>query len=278
MRELTRGGHSVTVLVRDPSFEFPYSGVELVHGHLEDFDLLERSLPAHDALIHNALIWEDAEGSELEMRDTRASAKLFSAAAKAGIEQILYTSSTAVHRPFLPLMDEDSPTDSNDFYGATKRASEVFLAATSHQYSVRCNVIRPGPVVGAPAYLGATHKSDRRFQEFVRASRTGEDIRVVAGDGRQFIGVEDLARLYVAVLSSGCNREAFIAVAHETIAWSAIAREVVRATGSRSLVIEEETGMPGFRFDVGKIERKFGFRFGALEATTQHIAHLAQAQ
>lgn len=277
VRELTSAGHSVTVLVRNANLEFPYAGVELLNGHLEEFDFIESALPGHDALIHNALIWEDAEGSELEMRDTRASARLFVAAAEAGIEQIVYTSSTAVHRPFLPLMNEDSPTDSNDFYGATKRASEAFLSAVSHQFPVRCNLIRPGPVVGAPAFPGAAHKSDRRFQEFFRAARAGEDIRVLAGEGRQFIGVADLARLYVAVLTSGCNREAFIAVAHETIAWSAIAREVVRAVRSTSQVIEEETGMPGFRFDVGKIERSFGFRFGALEATTNHIAHLAQS-
>ncbi len=268
--ELLGRGDEVTILARDPS-KIPafqsMRGVRLVLGELSD---AAQFLPAHDACIHNALIWED----ELELGDTRSAIQIFQACADAGVEQLIYTSSTAVHRPFRPLMSEEDLVSSNDLYGATKLAGEAFLSAFSQQTSMRCNVIRPGPTVGVEAVPGGPVKGDRRFAEMVSLASSGGVVSVLPREGRQFIGVSDLARVYGAVLHSSGTREVYVVVAHNYTTWEEVAGFVVEACGSGSVVVKGEAWEPTL-FDVGKIEREFGFAFDSTSAVRGYVGWLA---
>lgn len=273
---LLERGDSVTLLARDPK-KIPSfvdrAGISFVAGGLEDFEVVKDSLPGHDALIHTAIIWGD-EQEELELRDTRVAIALFKAAANMGVEQILYTSSTAVHRPFSPGMNEEARLQTNDLYGATKAAGEVFLSALSHEFPMRCNVIRPGPVVGPPAVEGSSVNCNPKFLEFLHAARDGKDIAVPKGDGRQFIAAADLAKLYAIVLHANVNRQTYLGVAQEFTTWESIARQCIDAMNSRSNLIVENVSGPLPTFDVGKIERDFGFRFQTADAIRELIAYL----
>jgi UDP-glucose 4-epimerase len=276
---LLREGHRVSILARRPD-KIPLlldtPGVSIVEGGLDDEKLIRTSLSGHDACIHNALYWEDA-ASELELKDTRASAQVFQAAADAGVQHIIYTSSTAVHRPFRPHMDETMVLQPGDLYGATKAAGEAFLWAISHGSNIRANVIRPGPVVGVPPVPGAPFKTPRKIAEIADAAIAGTPIRVVKGEGRQLIGARDLARLFIAVLHSEVDRQIYLGVSSEHTSWEQIAREAIALTNSNSDLIVDESTEPEDtgHFDATKMELQFGLALGATDELRKLLRLLA---
>lgn len=273
VKELLGAGHELTVLARDPS-SLP-NDVSSIRGDLEHRESYESDLAGHDALIHNALVWPEEDNSELDMRDSRASAHLFHAAAEAGIEHLIYTSSTAVHRPFVGKMNEDSPTKTNDFYGATKVSGEAFLNAVREQFGITTTVVRPGPVVGAPAFPGGPHKSDRRFNKFIRAARIGEAINVSEGEMRQFIGARNLATVYRELLDAGSGGT-YLVVDREVVTWRDVALEICAKTSSKFLATSTVESQ-AFSFDTGRIEEVIGHPLDSRTELSEHIDYLLSA-
>jgi UDP-glucose 4-epimerase len=249
--------------------------VEMVRGSLDRVEAIRDAARGHDACIHNAICWRD-EPDERGQGDVRAAANVFCAASEAGVPQLVYTSSTAVHKPYARRMDETMRLAPTDFYGAAKAANEAFLAALSWQNPTRCNVIRPGPVVGGPAVEGARIVTYRTLEEIIEHARTGKDIHVKRGDGRQFIDARDLAQVYRRVLCSNVNRETVLAVASDGVTWEEIASMATRTVGSRSRVIVEDAPGEPFSFDVGKLARDFGFSFEARATIEADIRRLAE--
>jgi UDP-glucose 4-epimerase len=276
VRALSEAGHEVTVLARDPRRAealLALRGVTLVVGDVADPAPWRDALSTHDACIHLALIWGDA-ADDLKLADLRASAQLFELAAHVGVEHMVYTSSAAVHRPWAPRMDAHDALRSADYYGATKASGEVFLSAVCQQHAMRGNVLRPGAVVGGAAIPGAPVRIDRRIAAMIDAARRGETIRVARGEGRQFIGAGELARLYVALLASGCNHERFIAVAPEVIAWEEVAGLVVAEVGAGRVAVDEGSATPPAVFDVSHTERHLGVIPSAREALREALRFL----
>lgn len=260
VRALSEAGRRVTALVRDPRRAAALSslaGVTLRTGDLTDPSAWASALADHEACVHLALLWGDAS-QDLELADLRASAKLFEAAAEAGVEHMIYTSSTAAHRPWSAVMRAHDALRSEDYYGATKASAEAFLSAVCHQHAMRGNVLRPGAVVGGPGVEGAPVKIDRRIAAMIDAARRGEALRVTRGAGRQLIGARDLARLYVALLDGDRNHARYVAVAPELISWAEVASMVVDAVGAgRVEVTDEPASAPGI-FDVRETEAHLG--------------------
>ncbi len=276
--ELLKGGDEVTLFARDPG-KIPafrtMPGVSFIEGSLDDERRFLSSLSGHDACIHNALYWEDAP-TELQLKDTRAAVSLFAAAGAAGVGKLLYTSSTAVHRPFRSQMDEETRICPSDYYGASKACAETFLFAISHQFDMHCNIVRPGPTVDAAAVVGAPVKADPRLLDLIKAARRHEDLRVPRYEGRQLIGAADLAKVYSAILHSDVNRQTYLAVATNFTTWEQIAWQVVNALGANSQVVAEDGGAPMEppMFSASKIEREFGLTFESHEALRRHVHHL----
>jgi UDP-glucose 4-epimerase len=269
---LLHAGHLVTVMSRNSAGAgaLVESGAQLVQGALGDQSSIADFLAGHQAVIHNAIWWED-DDSETGAKDLQASAFLFEAAAKAGIEHLIYTSSTAVYRPFKALMTEEDELAPVDDYARTKAQSESILRGVSSLYGMKSSVVRAGPIVGPPAVPGGRVNPDRRILEMASLARTDADIAVRRGDGRQFVGASDLAQVYVRLLKRGI-KGTFIAVAQEHITWEWIAREMVKSFGSSSRILAEGV-KPEFvpRFDVGKLERELGVKFEAQSAVRELI-------
>jgi nucleoside-diphosphate-sugar epimerase len=156
-----------------------------------------------------------------------------------------------------------------------KVSAEAFLSATGHEGALRWNIIRPGPVVGAPAFTGGPHKSDRRVEQILDFALRGEDIHVQPGDARQFIGVEDLARVYFRLLESECYGQTLIALSENMTSWEWIARRVVELTGSSSRVLVQGPKLEPPWFDVSKLASELGLRFDSGQSFERHLAHLA---
>ena len=267
-------GWAVTVLSRAPEANPRLStlpGVTLVRGDVRDAALLAAILPGHRVLVHHALVWGDPE-DDVALEDTRAGAKLVDLAGRAGVETVLYTSSTAVHRPFSSRMDEDSPLRPNDLYGATKAAGELVLGAIAAQAGQRFGVLRLAPVIGPPAFDGAPFRCDPRFFALARAARAGEDLVVRDGEGRQFVSVTDVAEAYAAVLASDIAPRTYVVASAEVTPWAEVGHALVAAAGGR--VVEVGPPVVAERFDVARLERGLGLRFDARPALPEHLAHV----
>lgn len=278
--ELLNKGHEVTILARNPAKVPPFRtmpGISIVEGGLDDFDLIAKSLPGHDACIHNALYWGNS-ATEMLNNDTRSSVQIFEMAANSGVNQVLYTSSTAALGEFRPAMQEESKPKPTDFYGATKEATEAYLLAFGRKTNMRCNIIRPGYTIGNPVVPGAPMENDTRFRDIVEWALAGQEIKLAKNDGTQFIWGGDLAKIYSAALESDKNREIYFGLAQNWTSWEEIARYAIEITGSKSEIVLEDKGYGDqpYLFDLGKIKSEFGLAFDSTDAIRGHVEYLVK--
>jgi UDP-glucose 4-epimerase len=114
------------------------------------------------------------------------------------------------------------------------------------------------------------------FAQMIASAKQNDPIHVTRGEGTQFIWAGDLARLYAAVLTSPHTRELFTGVGTEFVTWEEIARMAVAAVGSQSsIVLDDGRDTAQSRYDVGLLERAFGFRFVARDRLKEYIAFVA---
>lgn len=278
LRAMLERGHAVTALARAAGKLGPYAeaeGVTVVEADLEDAPRVARALEGQDACVHAALLWGDP-GAELEMRDVAASAKLFDAAGRAGVGRAVYVSSVAVHRPFTAEMDETSPLGATDLYGATKAAGELVLRAACAEHGMTGVVVRPGPVVGPPAFPGGSLRTDRRLSAMIADATAGRPLDVVEGDGRQLSDVAGLAKALCVVATIDAPEPAYVCVDREVLTWEWIARRIVAQVGSPSEVrVAPRPGRVGEgpppRFRTERVEALLGGPIGARDALVAHL-------
>lgn len=290
LKMLSDKGHSVTVMARNadkvPALK-QLPGVTIAQASMLDFDKVTRLVEGKDAVIHVAL--DFAHGAvNMLLHDTLGSVHLFEESGKAGVKQLIYTSSTAT-TDFLYMteygrehfggrsVDETVKPYPTTYYGATKAASEMFLMAVSHEQNMRVNIIRPGYIFGNPAVPGADTQPDQRFQSIVESAARGEDVRVVKNDGTQFLSANHIAKVYDAVLNNSCQRETFFALGSKFISWEKIAEYAITSQRScSSLIVEDRNYSPGYdMFGVGKIDNTLGLTFDKeWDMITQHIDYL----
>lgn len=280
VKMLIDNGHEVTLLVRNPDKVPAFQtmpGITIVKGSLTDFDIIEKNLPGHDACIHNALGWGDTPLDMLK-NDTLCSVFIFEKAAASGIKHLIYTSSTAALGDFRPGMDEEMKSKPNNYYSATKAASEEYLLAISYNFPTRCNIIRPGYTFGNPVVHGSPMEGDTRFKNIVSSALTGEDIKLIKHDGTQFVWAGDLALVYKAVLESQVNHNIYFGLARDFITWERIAQKAIEITGSKSRIILDKDIVYADNphlFTLQKINQEFGFAFENWDKLVEHIQYLA---
>lgn len=252
LQALVAAGHTVTALTRAPR-PLSIPGVRWITADLTDFQPLP--LAGHTVCIHNALVWGAPE-RDLELLDLRASAHLFAEAARAGIDHLLYTSSTAVHRPWSPVMTAADAIGGTDLYGATKAGGEALLSALCHTHGLCGTLLRPGPIVDAPV-PGAPFRLNARIEALWTAAERNEALEIAPGDGRQLIGAADLAQLYLAALSRPAGLQRWIAVAPRLILWADVAQQIITRLG-RGRVCLTGPALHAPRFDVTATEQALG--------------------
>jgi UDP-glucose 4-epimerase len=177
---------------------------------------------------------------------------------------------------FCSILSDTTSTRPTRLYGATKAATEAYLLAMAAVYGVRGNVIRPGYTFGTPVVEGASISHDKTFETIIKSAKQDDPIHVTKGAGTQFIWAGDLAQLYAAVLTSQYTRELFTGVGTEFVTWEEIAGMAVAYVGSHSRIVLDDSRDPtNCRYDVGLLERAFGFRFVARDRLTEYIAFVA---
>ncbi|MBU3890682.1 NAD(P)-dependent oxidoreductase [Methylosinus sp. KRF6] len=280
LRELLEARHQVTAVVRSSGKLGPFARhprLTICEIDLEDAVRIAEVMPGHDVCVHGALIWGDP-GDELKLRDTSVAAKLFEAAGDAGLTRCIYLSSVAVHRPFSGEMSEDDGLSATDLYGATKAAGELFLRAACAGRRMTGVVVRPGPVVGPPAFAEASFRSDDRIAAMVVAAKEGRPLEAARDDGRQFSDVRAVAKVIRVLATAESPHATYICVDRDVIAWERVARLVVASLNSRSevRVSARETQSPVPRFRTERVDRLIGGSSSAEGALLAHIRYLAR--
>ncbi len=278
VRELLEDGQHVTAVVRSPEKLGPFARdprLQVVEADLEDDARIAAALPGHDTCVHAALIWGEP-GSELELRDVAATAKLFDAAGSAGLARCIYLSSAAVHRPFAGVMCEEDGLSTTEAYGATKAAGELFLRAACARHRMTGVVVRPGPVVGPPAFPAGSFRSPDQVVDMVRAAAEGRPVVTVSGEGRQFSDVSTVARAVRLLTRSENPHPTYTCVDREILTWERIARMVVASLHSSSSVrvAPRDSAEPIPRFRTDRIEDLLGGPSNAAGALLEHIRQL----
>jgi UDP-glucose 4-epimerase len=256
-----------------------HPNLSVIKADLESDVDFEQWLAGHDCCVHAAFIWGDP-GAELEVKDASVTAKLFNGCGVAGVRRCIYISSVAVHRPFAGRMREDDPIYTNDYYGATKAASEMFMRAACATHGMEGVVVRPGLVVGRPAFDGASFRSDSRITRMVAEAKSRTPVVVPPEQDRQFTDVSALVRIVRKLTVLYSPYPIYLCVDREVIEWETVAEMVAHASGVTSLVRKsaESIGLTMPSFVTSRIEELEGGALDAREALTEHIRCLIDAK
>ncbi|MFA9391866.1 MAG: NAD-dependent epimerase/dehydratase family protein [Prolixibacteraceae bacterium] len=291
VNEMLTKGHSVTILAREVNKIPALHGlrnVKIIKGDVADAKTYQESLKGQEVLIHIALNWGDT-AVEMLLNDTLSSVQLFQLAAKAGVKNIIYTSSTAVN-DWVYMDDkaralgeeatvfEASKQNPVTHYGATKGATELFLQSIAFEYKITTNCIRPGYTFGNPAIEGASIEADNRFVTIVKAALANEPIEIIKNDGTQFIDAGDLSKIYSAILETGIDGKMYFGLGNRFITWEDVAFETIALTQSKSELVVKDLGWPEAPalFDVAAIKRDFGFSFDSWRNIVMHLKYLIE--
>ncbi|MHC4253524.1 MAG: UDP-glucose 4-epimerase GalE [Planctomycetota bacterium] len=229
VRALLRAGHEVVVfdnLSTGHEGAVP-SGAELVRGDVLEHDDLERAFAPgpFDAMMHFAAkiqVGESVREPELYYTENvMGSLILFSAARKAGVGGVVFSSSAAVYgMPEEVPIREDAALAPINPYGRTKRMMEEMLADFAAAYGMASVSLRYFNAAGAePAELarddadmiGEDHSPESHLVPLVlAAARDGGVIKIFGTDYdtpdgtciRDYVHVTDLAEAHVLAIGA----------------------------------------------------------------------------
>ncbi len=250
-------------------------GVEVVEADVRDAGALARACRGVEAVFHLAAQISVAASMERPEEtveiNTIGTLALIAAARRAGVRVIVLSSSAAIYGddPRLPKREAMSP-DPRSPYAVSKLDGEHYLRMFAAADGMRAVALRYFNVFGPRQDPRSRYAA--AIPAFVSRALAGETI-TIHGDGgqtRDFVFVEDVARanlLAAGVLQPhgrGAPPFALYNVGGgRSITILALAREVVRLTGSRSQIVHGPP-RPGdvrhSRADVSRIRRDLGFR------------------
>ncbi|MCB0870371.1 MAG: NAD-dependent epimerase/dehydratase family protein [Solirubrobacterales bacterium] len=173
-RHLLEQGHQVTCLVRDRSKagDLEALGCELVDGDLSSCPRLAEQMSGHDALVHNAALYEVGIPKDrapvLRKANVEGTANTLEAALEAGIPRVLYVSTCAVfgntHREVAteafrrPDLDSPGGLEFTSVYEETKYEAHQIALNLIKTRGLPCVIVQPGGVYGPDDHseLGST--------------------------------------------------------------------------------------------------------------------------
>jgi len=206
-RVLLDEGHEVTV-VDNLSKGFRAlvpAGANFIEGDLRDEARLPGWLRGHDAVIHMAAFIEVGRSVEEPLvfaeNNIINSVRLLEGMRRAGVGKIVFSSSATVYGTpeRLPIRETDPLGVQSNPYGASKVATEAFVATYNQLFGMDALVLRYfNPYGPNELHEPETHA----IPNFVRAALEKRPIPLYwKGEVvRDFIYVDDLARAHTAVL------------------------------------------------------------------------------
>lgn len=274
---LIRQGYEVTLLIRKRSLPLELASrpnVRLIQCDLLDEAKVRKQLKGQDCLIHNSLIWND-DDQQPATTDFESTINLFQSAADVGTEKIIYTSSTAVHRPFKPFMTVNDPLEAYDSYAFVKGQNELLLKAIAENLDIKATIIRAGPVIGAPEFDGEKIKLHSQIAKMFSCALDNHPIVLTEEAGRQFICRRDLAKVFLAAIQAKSEPGTYLAVSENLTTWESIARQMIENLDSKSEIIPSSHQEEEKRFETRTLIDKLGLRFNSQASMKAMIESMA---
>ena len=209
---LLRAGHQVRVLVRPTSSRMNLADprLEIVEGDLRDADSIERAAKGIRFLFHVAAdyrLWA-RNPEDIVRTNVEGTRSVMSAAQRAGVERIVYTSSVATlaARPNGAPSDETFPLDAKSAVGAykySKVAAERLVESMVAAQNLPVIIVNPSTPIG-PGDVRPT-PTGRIIVEAAAGRMPG-----YVDTGLNLVHVDDVAAGHLAALQKGRIGERYI--------------------------------------------------------------------
>lgn len=194
----------------------------------------------------------------------RASVRLLQWSASAGARRLVFASSAAVYgEPARLPVSEDMADQPSSPYGASKRATELYLGCLGPALELETAALRLFNVYGPRQDPGSPYSGV--ISQFIARAREGAPLRVL-GDGQQtrdFVYVGDVARAFALAIDRP-NIDGLVCNigTGATVSIAGLAQAVITAAGSTS-PIERGPARAGdiahSRADCSRAEARLGF-------------------
>ncbi len=219
-RELLDAGHAVSVFdnLSTGTVDNLFENETFIRGDILDPDELEKAMAGgFDALIHLAAAKAAGESminpEKYSVQNLTGTINILNAASRAGIKRIVFSSSAATYGEpsYLPI-DEEHPTNPENYYGFTKLEIERMLAWYDKLKGIKYAALRyfnaagydvKGRIVGLEKNPANLIPAIMEVAAGMRAEICifGTDYPTPDGSGvRDYVHVSDLARAHVAAL------------------------------------------------------------------------------
>ena len=228
---LARGDRVSALARRGDAAGEVVAGVDVVRGDLSSRDALARLVHGADAVLHVAAVYRTAGHPDSYYRDVNVlgTERLLEAAAEAGVQRFVHTSTVGVHGDVAsPPANEDSPFAPGDIYQETKAEAERLALEFGERRGVPVAVVRPGAIYGP---------GETRLLKLFRAIARGR--YAIVGSGRPFyhpVYIDDLvAGFLLALERPEAVGQSFIVAGPRYVSQAELAAVIARETGGRVL-------------------------------------------
>jgi dihydroflavonol-4-reductase len=211
-RQLLARGDRVRAMIRPNADSAPLAGldVEIVRGDIMDPATTGRAVDGCGRVYHTAagfLMWSRDPERDIIRPSVDGTRTVMEAAARAGVEKLVYTSSSGTighdGTPERPLDETHSNTDPHTHYLRGKIAAEEAAFAIARRTGLAMTSIHPGLILG-PRFWKAS-ESVAQIVQFVN-----QGAPVYFDGGFSVVDVDDVARGAILAMEKGRNGERYI--------------------------------------------------------------------
>ena len=231
-RALLSKGHEVRALVRPGSDTMAIDGldVETCRGDILDRESVAQAMKGRDTLVHCAALYSfwERDPSRFYKTNVEGTRTVMEEAAKAGVQRIVYTSSTAVlGRPKTGLADETTEPEAGELSGHYRLSKYMAEKAVMEmaQDDLPVVIVNPSAPVG-PWDVKPT-RTGQIVLDFLKGRMFG-----YMDTGLNLVDVEDVAMGHVLALSKGTPGERYI-LGSKNMTLKEVLASLARITGRR---------------------------------------------
>ncbi|HJQ83658.1 MAG TPA: NAD-dependent epimerase/dehydratase family protein [Candidatus Binatia bacterium] len=211
-RELVGRGERVRAMIRPGADPAPLGGldVEIVRGDIMDPGSSASAVDGCGRVYHVAagfLMWSRDPERDIIRPSVEGTRHVLEAAAKAGVEKVVYTSSSGTighgGSAARPLDERDTNTEPHTHYLRGKIAAEKEAFAIAKRTGLAMTSIHPGLILGPRFWK--TSESVAQVVQFVN-----QGAPAYFDGGFSVVDVEDVAHGAVLAMEKGANQERYI--------------------------------------------------------------------
>lgn len=240
VKELLSAGHNVLGLTRNPkgASQLEALGAEVLHGTLQDLEVLKEGASQCDAVIHLAFMHDFSDFAGSCAIDRAAIEAMGAALAEAGGARALVITSGTMMLAQGRLGREDDGFDSSNGMAAARGASESVCLAFAKK-GVRASVVRLPPTTHGPGVSG--------FTGILASIALQKGVSAYVGEGQNrwcAVHRDDAAKVYRLAVEKGMAGSVFHAVVEEGVPLRDIACGIGKAIDipTVSIPVEEAEG------------------------------------